>query len=468
MNRSIPSASQPLMSVPTPGRCLYKINGNIFSVNLTPPCIHVSSRVSASQKATRGIRSFAAARLKGVLEAESHDSNHGTGESAGGVLISEESSDTVPLPQSVAIAGESVDVVVPRSQAKSRLDAFLAAQGERISRARWQDAIREGTVLVNGRAQKKPSYAVREGDRVQGSLAPPKALQALEPSAVALDVVYEDGHVVVVNKAAHMVVHPAAGNWQGTLVNALLHHYQLPSSSSSLPSSSDLLLEERGEESSQGYVRMGMTGGADVRPGIVHRLDKGTSGLLVVAKDSFSQAHLSAQFKARTVHRSYLSLVIGTPAPHSDRVDAPIGRDPKDRKRMAVLPMTGSHRSRRAASRYRVVESLAGGAAALVEWRLETGRTHQIRVHARFLGHPLIGDETYGGSIRHVSSRLLASLPSSSPLRSSVAQWIAGLDRPLLHAATLGFVHPETLEFVTFEVPPPSDFIMALGLLRSL
>ncbi|GJP72233.1 hypothetical protein CLOP_g2981 [Closterium sp. NIES-67] len=213
---------------------------------------------------------------------------------------------------------------------------------------------------------------------------------------------------------------------------------------------------------------MGMTGGADVRPGIVHRLDKGTSGLLVVAKDSFSQAHLSAQFKARTVHRSYLSLVIGTPAPHSDRVDAPIGRDPKDRKRMAVLPMTGSHRSRRAASRYRVVESLAGGAAALVEWRLETGRTHQIRVHARFLGHPLIGDETYGGSIRHVSSRLLASLPSSSPLRSSVAQWIAGLDRPLLHAATLGFVHPETLEFVTFEVPPPSDFIMALGLLRSL
>ncbi|CAI5464344.1 unnamed protein product [Closterium sp. Yama58-4] len=389
------------------------------------------------------------------------------GESVGAVADLSQSN-----PQNVTIAEEFVDGIVTRSQAKSRLDAFLAAQGERVSRARWQDAIRQGKVLVNGAVQKKvrsrsgvagcncslafsshpsishlssvspspfapspflpspfipphsspphsspphysllilplvqPSYAVREGDRVQGSLSPPQSQHALEPSAIALHVVYEDDHVVVINKPPHMVL---------------------------------------------------------------HRLDKGTSGLLVVAKDPFSQAHLSAQFKARTVHRSYLSLVIGTPSPLADRVDAPIGRDPKDRKRMAVLPLTGSHRSRRAASRYRVVESLAGGAAALVEWRLETGRTHQIRVHARLLGHPLIGDETYGGSTRHVSSRLLASLVSSSPLRSPVAQWIAGLDRPLLHAATLRFVHPHKLEVLTFEVAPPIDFIQALQLLRSL
>ncbi|GLC33662.1 hypothetical protein PLESTB_000101200 [Pleodorina starrii] len=204
-----------------------------------------------------------------------------------------------------------------------------------------------------------------------------------------------------------------------------------------------------------GGVGLGVGGGC-LRPGIVHRLDKGTSGLLVVAKTEVALTRLQAQFKARTVDRLYDSITVGCPAQRQGRVETNIVRDPRDRKRMAAAPY-GSGRGRTAGSGYTVVTPLAGGGAALVRWKLDTGRTHQIRVHARHLGHPLLGDATYGGTASTALAAVARSFPSDA-----VRRCVEHLGRPALHARTLGFEHPTSGQRLAFEQPPPEDFLRAL------
>uniref|UniRef100_N1R4Q2 RNA pseudourine synthase 2, chloroplastic n=1 Tax=Aegilops tauschii TaxID=37682 RepID=N1R4Q2_AEGTA len=276
------------------------------------------------------------------------------------------------------------------------------------------------------------SHTVKGGDKVSCTVSELQPLRA-EAEDIPLDIVYEDEHLLVVNKPAHMVVHPAPGNANGTLVNAILHHCKISTFTclarspiyDECPESSDDDVDvfdvdqfTIGEVSSE--VRE-----AIVRPGIVHRLDKGTSGLLVVAKDEHSHAQLAEQFKLHTISRVYISLTCGVPSPNSARIEVPISRDPNNRTRMVAAPGSGHRYAKHAASRYKVREVFCGGGSALVEWRLETGRTHQIRAHAKYLGNPLLGDETYGDSSiliqeRHLNSHVplqMILLRSSAPSR---------------------------------------------------
>jgi 23S rRNA pseudouridine1911/1915/1917 synthase len=265
------------------------------------------------------------------------------------------------------------------------------------------------------------------GDRVHVELPDPPdpATLGLAPEPLPLDIVFEDEHVIVVDKPAGLVVHPGAGVARGTLVHALLHH-------------------------APGIVGVGGSG----RPGIVHRLDKGTSGLLVVAKTDASYRNLIEAMRSRAVTRDYLALIWGDPGWSSQRVEAPIGRHPRDRKRMAVTSRGG----RPAATRFEVAERF--GEAALVRARLETGRTHQIRVHLGHLGHPVVADPVYGGTVKKLLS------PGLGP-RSLRGALLEHLSHQALHAAELRFLHPITGEALHFTAPVPEDFARALELLRA-
>ena len=291
--------------------------------------------------------------------------------------------------------------------AGKRLDVFLALESKSLTRSYVQKLITNGLVSVNG-SPAKPSYRVKEGDIVILRLPPPEGLE-LRPEPIPLDICYEDGDVVVVNKPRGMVVHPGAGNFSGTLVNALLYHCR------------DL---------------SGING--VLRPGIVHRLDKFTSGLLVVAKNDASHLELARQLKERKVKRRYIALVHGRVKNQCGTVDAPIGRDPKNRQKMAVV----FKNSRPAVTHYRVIEYLDG--YTLLEVRLETGRTHQIRVHMSYIGHPVAGDDKYG--------------PSKPGL---------GLTGQFLHAASLGFYHPRSSVYMEFEAPLPEELAAVLSRLKS-
>ncbi|KAL3505435.1 hypothetical protein ACH5RR_035276 [Cinchona calisaya] len=364
---------------------------------------------------------------------------------------------------------ETVDV----KSEKLRLDSWVSSRISGISRARVQSSIRSGLVSVNGRIINKVSHMVRGGDKVNCTITELQPLRA-EPEDIPLDIVYEDDHLLVVNKPAHMVVHPAPGSTSGTLVNGILHHCSLPM----LSLSSEEVLSEAEDASDDEFTAFtrdpdynsGTSPGsseASVRPGIVHRLDKGTSGLLVVAKDEHSHAHLAEQFKKRTIKRVYVSLTSGVPSLVSGCVDIPVGRDPNNRIRMAAIPgSTKSGKARNAASRYRVIEVLADNGSALVEWRLETGRTHQIRVHAKYLGVPLLGDELYGGTKGMALSLLQPRTPPS--FQENLQRLIYRLERPSLHALSLGFVHPHTLENMHFTQMPPADFAEILSQLRDI
>jgi 23S rRNA pseudouridine1911/1915/1917 synthase len=280
-----------------------------------------------------------------------------------------------------------------------RLDQFLASQAPAFSRARIQDLIKAGHVTLNG-ASTKASARVRTGDAVVLIEPPPKPTETVAEE-IALDVLFEDEDLIVINKPAGLVVHPAAGNWSGTLVNALLHHCR----------------------SLSGI-------GGEQRPGIVHRLDKETSGCLVAAKNDFAHQALVRQFSGREVTKIYLGLAAGKFARQSGVIETMIGRHPVQRKKMAVLP---EGRGRLAKTSYRVLRELPVG--SLVECTLHTGRTHQIRVHLKHLGHPLLGDELYGRR--------------------------AGYARQMLHAWRLGFSHPRTGQRLNFESPIPPDFVEA-------
>jgi 23S rRNA pseudouridine1911/1915/1917 synthase len=317
----------------------------------------------------------------------------------------------------------AVDGTAPRlltvepGEEGARLDRWLAARLPALSRARLQTLIARGDVRVDGRAA-RASARVRAGMAVEVTVPPPAAAQP-QPEDIPLRVVHEDAHLIVVDKPAGLVVHPGAGTRAGTLVNALLHRVK------------DL--------SGVGGV---------LRPGIVHRLDRGTSGLLVVAKDDRTHQELARQFASRSVGKEYLAIVLGRPRRGEGEIASPIGRDPVHRQRMSVR----APRGRAALTRWSVAEALEG--AALLRVRIHTGRTHQIRVHLASIGHPVAGDAVYGGR----------RLPASAGARLREA--LAALDRPALHAARLAFSHPATGERVAFESPLPEDLVRLRERLR--
>jgi len=328
-----------------------------------------------------------------------------------------------PEPGGAPGAASRWSFVVGPADAGVRLDRFLQAQVADLSRTRLQALIAAGRVRVAG-GHPKASHRLRAGARVVVEVPPPEPV-ALTPEPIPLDVVYEDADLLVVNKPTGLVVHPGAGHRTGTLVHALLAHC--------------------------GPALSGV-GGAR-RPGIVHRLDRGTSGLLVVAKVDHAHLGLARQLKARTVERRYLALVHGR-LPHATGVvETAIGRDPRDRLRMAVRPAgTG----RPALTRYRVLERFARPAPfTLLEATLGTGRTHQIRVHLAHLGVPVVGDRTY-------------RRPGSAPLDVDLAAHVTSLGGQALHAAALGFTHPRTGTWHRFEAPPPPAFADLLAWLRGL
>ncbi|HEX3254109.1 MAG TPA: RluA family pseudouridine synthase [Pyrinomonadaceae bacterium] len=286
-----------------------------------------------------------------------------------------------------------------------RLDAYLASHIEGWSRARLQRLIENEDVLVNGKVA-KPSYKLREHDEIEVDLIAPPA-DFFTPENIPIEIVYEDETLAVVNKPAGLVVHPAAGTPSGTLANALAFHFQ------QLP-------------------------GRDVRPGIVHRLDRDTSGLLVVAKTAAALENLADQFRDRTVFKSYVALVHGRVPAGSGKIDQPLARDPANRTRMAVV-----RGGRNALTLYRVRRAF--DRFTLLDVELKTGRTHQIRVHLAWMKHPVVGDEIYGGGRDNTIQ--------DPQLRARVRN----LKRQFLHAEKLGFTHPETHEFVKFESPLPAE-----------
>lgn len=296
---------------------------------------------------------------------------------------------------------------IDAADAQTRLDAYLASHIEGWSRARLQRLIDAEDVLVNGKPS-KPSYKLREHDELEVELTAP-SIVSFVPEAIPIEIVYEDETLVVVNKPAGLVVHPAAGIHSGTLANALAYHFQ------QLPDS-----------------------GAGVRPGIVHRLDRDTSGLLVVAKTEAALEHLSDQFRDRTVFKSYVALVHGRVSTDSGRIDQPLARDPANRTRMAVV-----RGGRSALSLYRVRQRF--DRFTLLDVELKTGRTHQIRVHLAWLKHPVVGDETYGAGRDNTIQ--------DAKLRAHVRN----LGRHFLHAERLAFTHPETGERVEFNSPLPPE-----------
>lgn len=312
------------------------------------------------------------------------------------------------------------DIIVPAGKKRERLDLFLAHHVENATRNKVQQAIRSGAVLVNGR-EARPSHLVAPGEIIHLILPKPAPQKAL-PEPIPLDIVYEDDDVLVVNKPAGMVTHPAYGNYTGTLVNALLHHCAQLSS-----------VTDPG------------------RPGIVHRLDKDTSGLMVVAKNDISHAHLAQQFARRTIQRQYQAIVWGHFKEPGGLIEAHLGRSKSDRKKMAVVT-EGKH----AATEYRVVRSFAY--LSLVALRLRTGRTHQIRVHLAHVHHPVFGDPTYNG--RHIVAG-----PGTVAQKHEVQRLLKLIHRQALHAKTIGFVHPKTGKPLLFESALPADMGSVLDML---
>ena len=365
---------------------------------------------------------------------------------------SEEPTSTAGAPLSFTLR---VDETTPTP---SRLDAYVSSRvaDPGFSRGRVAAAIKASKVRLNGRVERKPSRALKPGDVVEGALEPEPTSEATPEPWIELDVVYEDASVLVVNKPAGMVTHPSAGHASGTLVNAVLGHCELPElvvpmgrkSTTQRAREED---EDDDDDEDEDDLIAGDSQGVTTRPGIVHRLDKGTSGVMVVAKDAAAHNSLCDQFAAREVRRRYVAILSGVPTPKKGRIEAPIGRDPRDRLRMAVTPGGG----RFAASNYEVIATLANGNASLVEWRLETGRTHQIRVHAKHIGHPILGDDVYGGG----GGSAVSALTRYGVLSPKEAKAILSkIDRPMLHARTLGFSHPRTAESLHFTRDPPDDF----------
>ncbi|UYZ65224.1 RluA family pseudouridine synthase [Hymenobacter weizhouensis] len=309
-----------------------------------------------------------------------------------------------------------------RGQELLRLDKFLLNRLPNTSRTRIQNAIRAEAVQVNDKPVKS-NYRVKPLDVITITLPEPPREFRVVPEPMELDIRYEDEELLIVNKPAGLVVHPAFGNWNGTLVNGLAYHLN------NLPT--------------------GRNG--EIRPGLVHRIDKDTSGLLVIGKTEWAMTHLSNQFFHHTIERTYLALVWGVPKEPEGTVRGHIGRSLKDRKVQAVYP--GGEQGKHAVTHYKVLRSF--GHVALLQCNLETGRTHQIRAHMKHIGHPLFGDATYGGD------RVLYGQRTGS-YKAFAENALALMPRQALHAKSLGFVHPTTHEHLHFEAELPADFVAVL------
>ncbi len=317
---------------------------------------------------------------------------------------------------------ETVETVAGPEHSGVRMDVFLAEMVEDATRSFLKKIIKDGCVRINGQVCLKPARAMAENDRVEVAIPePPSAIP--EPEDIPLDILYQDAELIIINKPAGLVVHPAPGHDAGTLVNALLFHC------------SDF-----------------QRAGADMRrPGIVHRLDRDTSGVMVAAKTQRAFTCLAEQAAAHSFDRRYLALIRGEFREERGRINAPLGRSLVDRSRMAV---TGLH-SREAVTNVETLERF--GVASLVGLQLETGRTHQIRVHMRFAGRPVLGDPVYGVTDFR-----------SWPVPPETLEALKGLQGQALHAERLGITHPNTGERMTFQTPPPPDFQRALDELRKL
>lgn len=312
---------------------------------------------------------------------------------------------------------EHLNVVVDKGQSLVRIDKFLTQRIENTSRNRIQNVIDAGGVLVNGNPV-KGSYKVKPFDVVSIVLPHPPRDNEVYPEDLPINIIYEDDDVIMINKAAGMVVHPGFNNYSGTLVNALVYHFQqLPQ----LP-------------------------GNEGRPGLVHRIDKDTSGLLLVSKNERAITYLAKQFYDHTITRKYLALVWGD-LPEDGTVTGYIGRSAKDRKVMAIY--SEEDKGKWSVTHYKVLERL--GYVTLIECELETGRTHQIRAHMKHLGHPLFNDSSYGGN------RILKGTVFSK-YKSFVENCFEMIPRQALHAKSLGFLHPTTKKFVHFDSDVPEDF----------
>ncbi len=308
--------------------------------------------------------------------------------------------------------------LVDSPDVQKRLDVYLAEKNSSLSRSHIKKLIDSGSVTVNSHAV-KVSCRLREGDVIDVLLDPPRELQ-VEAQDLPLDILYEDDFIIVVNKPAGMVVHPAAGNYSGTLVNALLYHCSFI----------------------QGV-------GGVLRPGIVHRLDKGTSGVLVVAKNDSAHLNLSRQFKNRTVKKSYTALVFGHLNEDEGQIELEIGRHRQDRKKMS----THTTRGRSACTRWVVKRRYTS--FSLLDVSIKTGRTHQIRVHLSSLQHPIVGDSVYGNKKR------LSQIP-----HQAIRARCSALKRPFLHARRLGFNHPSTDVYHEFEAPLPAELLDILTMIK--
>jgi 23S rRNA pseudouridine1911/1915/1917 synthase len=316
---------------------------------------------------------------------------------------------------------------VEEAQDGMRIDKALGMMQSDLSRSRVEVLIEQGQVRLNGEVCTQTSRKLKTGDHI-GIEVPPPVEADPQPENIPLDIVYEDEHLLVINKQAGLVVHPGAGNRTGTLVNALLYHC--------------------------GAELSGI--GGVVRPGIVHRLDKDTSGLMVAAKSDAAHKGLAAQLEDRSLSRVYKALVFKTPFPAKGKVDQPIGRHTTHRLKMAINKKNG-----REARTYYTVEENFSDALSLVSCKLETGRTHQIRVHMEFLKHPLIGDPFYGPQPNAVRSAL-----KNAGYADSVGDAAVNFPRQALHAAAISFIHPISEEGMGFEAPLPADISKLLKLLK--
>lgn len=318
---------------------------------------------------------------------------------------------------------EHYRIVVDKGQSPMRLDKFLSLHVPNATRTKIQNGIDVAAIKVND-TPSKASYKVKPGDVLVLALPQPPRDTEIIPENIPLDIIYEDEEITLVNKPAGMVVHPAFGNWTGTLVNALVYHFQ--------------------------HLPTGRNG--DIRPGLVHRIDKDTSGLLVIARSEYGMTYLAKQFFEHTIERTYYALVWGEPEEPKGTIEGHIGRSAKDRRVMDIFP-DGSQ-GKQAVTHYEVLKNLRY--VSLVKCTLETGRTHQIRAHMKYLGHPIFNDSVYGGDrIRRGTS--------SGSYKAFVENCFKILPRQALHAKSLGISHPKTKEFMQFDTELPEDFVQVLA-----
>ncbi|WP_333818941.1 RluA family pseudouridine synthase [Ohtaekwangia sp.] len=313
-------------------------------------------------------------------------------------------------------------IVADPKQSLLRIDKFLMDRLPNVTRTKIQTGIHDGFVRVNDKAI-KPNYKIHPNDVITVSLPEPPRDTDIVPENIPLNIVFEDEHLLVINKPAGMVVHPAYQNWNGTVVNALAYHFQ------NLP-------QMQGNEG---------------RPGLVHRIDKDTSGLLVIAKDEISLSGLAKQFFDHSIERTYNALVWGVPEPAAGTIHVNVGRSLKDRRVTVAFP--NGDMGRHAITHYKMLRDFRY--VSLIECKLETGRTHQIRAHMKYIGHPLFNDATYGGD------QILKGT-TFSKYKQFVENCFEAIPRQALHAKTLGFIHPVTKQFLQFDSALPQDFMDVL------